>query len=428
MEVDANMKKFFIVLLYILGFPALIGLIAYNSIDMIKGGISYGVFVFVGIIIVVVFALLYFAVVGIMAKNASRKGKKNIYHQTFVAMLLSFCLLGGFWMLIDVAIPDLLADATSNTLYYEDLADNYYARSIVNEELLDEYISRNVANGNLQSKTLEQYQAEGVNNEEVAMLMAIQYNSIDLAGYQTFTGPWIDLALGDRMTIPVLVHLLLDEREVPDLEYYLYNYTTEEVCTDPVYWNVLDMLGTTMEIDTGMQEVADYDMVISLISNKLSELIADPDILGSPIYIDVDGTVVTLTPSNELRGVLDYQSMAWLYQNGAIYAIVMLFSTRKYFLIFAGWLVISNFFIGMLRGMGDELKQKNARPMMANGRYPNNRYPNPNAYANNNPYQPQRMPNRGMYPNYPPEVNMRHDMIQNSRAGLEKRYNIKDYR
>ena len=83
------MKKILIVILHLLGFPALIGLITYNSIDMIKGGISYGVFLFVGIIVTVLFALIYFLVVGIMAKSAKKKNKQNIYRQTFVAMILS---------------------------------------------------------------------------------------------------------------------------------------------------------------------------------------------------------------------------------------------------------------------------------------------------------------------------------------------------
>lgn len=204
------MKKFLIILLSILGFPALIGLIAYDNFNIIKGGISYGVFVFVGLILAVVFALIYLFVCLAMKKSAKKKGKKNLYHQTFVAMILCFCLLGGFWMLLDVALPDFLADATSNTIYYEDLADNYQARSLVNKGLLDEYIKRNVDNGNLNKKTLAQYQKEGIRNQEVKAMLTIHFASIDKAGFATFGGPNLDLALGDRMTIGVLVHLLLD--------------------------------------------------------------------------------------------------------------------------------------------------------------------------------------------------------------------------
>lgn len=378
------MKKFLIVLLSILGFPALIGLIAYNSFEMIKGGLSYGVFVFVGLIITVVFALIYFFVCLGMKNSAKRKGKKNLYHQTFVAMILAFCLLGGFWMVIDVALPDFLADATSNTVYYEDLADNYYARSVVNKNLLDEYIRRNVNNGNLKAKTLEEYQKEGIKNEEVSKMLAIHFASIDKAGYATFAGPNIDLALGDRMTIAVLVHLLLDGREVPELDYYLYDKSADEIITTPVNWNVLDMLGEPMglatldflateekyqEFITGMgatgsaikalyPTVTSFSNGVAGIVNNL--LLADltKELTSSSIYLGIASGELQLVPSNEVKGVLDYQSMGWLNSNGLLYAIVMLFSLRKFFLIWAAWMVLSTLLIGLLRGMGKELKSK----------------------------------------------------------------------
>lgn len=400
MEVNADMKKALQIILHILGFPALIGLIVYNSFEMIKDGISYGVFVFIGIIITVLFALIYFLVIGIMAKRAKRKNKQNIYRQTFVAMILSFVMLGGFWIGLDLGIPDFLADATSNTIYYEDLADNYYARSIVNKELLDEYIKRNVANGNLKSTSLEEYQAQGVRNEEVANLLKIHFKSIDKAGYVTFSGPNIDLALADRMTISVLVHLLLDVREIPETEYYLYDKKTKEVDTSHVDWNILDMLGAPMDIveiqmlgEEGYNEfiegLGDTGEAVKLLApnaKAFREFISGivngivpgimQNITGSPIYIGFNDVKLQLVPSNESRGVLDYQSMAWLDSNGLVYAIVMLFSTRKFFLIFAGWMVLSNFIIGMLRGMGEELKAKNIKK------------DNSNQYRQSRPYNP----------------------------------------
>lgn len=395
------MKKILIVILHLLGFPALIGLITYNSIDMIKGGISYGVFLFVGIIVTVLFALIYFLVVGIMAKSAKKKNKQNIYRQTFVAMILSLCLLGGFWIGLDIGLPGLLKDETSGTIFYEDLADNYYARSVINKELLDEYIKRNVNNGNLKSKTLAEYQQEGVRNEEVAKLVNVHYESIHEDGYVTFKGPSIDFALGDRMTIAVLVHLLLDTRKISEQEYYLYDAKTDKVVTDPIDWNILDMLGTPMDIadldmlgDEGYEDfieglgvagnaiklvaptAEDFRAFIANTANNILPGITE-GITGSPIFLGIDGVTLQLVPSNESRGVLDYQSMGWLNSNGYIYAIVMLFSTRKFFLIWAGVLVVTNFMIGMLRGMGKELKakeKKNSRPVGKLNQRPNYGY------------------------------------------------------
>ncbi len=353
------MKKFLIAILGILGFPALLGYLGYKSYEMIMGGLSYGVFVFVGIIVTALFGLIYLFVCLGMRNSAKKKNKKNLYHQTFVAMILCFCLLGGFWIALDVALPDFLADATSNTIYYEDLADDFEARSKVNEALLNEYIRRNVNNGNLSALTLEEYQKQGIKNAEVANMLKIQFESIDKAGFVTFGGPNIDLALGDRMTISVLVHLLLDEREVPEKEYYLYNKTTKEISKTPVNWNVLDMLGTPMAvinlgtIEPGLQALLKTGMgaINSLLVAKLTE-----DLTSSPIYLGIVDGELLLIPSNESKGVLDYQSMAWLDSNGLIYAIVMLFSTRRLFLIWAAWMVLNNLLIGLLRGMGKEQK------------------------------------------------------------------------
>jgi hypothetical protein len=110
------------------------------------------------------------------------------------------------------------------------------------------------------------------------------------------------------------------------------------------------------------------------------------DITGSPIFLGIDGVSIQLVPSNQSRGVLDYQSMGWLNSNGLLYIIVMLFSTRKLFLIWAAVLVVTNFMIGLLRGMGKELKDKEvktshqqagsspyARPNYG-GAYPNTNY------------------------------------------------------
>ena len=49
--------------------------------------------------------------------------------------------------------------------------------------------------------------------------------------------------------------------------------------------------------------------------------------------------------------------MAWLDSNGLLYAVVTLISVRNIFLIFAIWIILLNFAIGMLRGMGKEHKK-----------------------------------------------------------------------
>jgi len=303
-------------------------------------------------------------------------------------------MLGGFWVAIDVALPDFLADATSGTVFYEDLADDYHTRADVNKGLLETYIELNVANGNLSTKTLAEYKKEGVKNKEVSDLLAIHFKSIDKTGYATFGAPYISMATSDRMTIAVLVHLLLDNREYEEEPFYLYNPDTDKIDTQPVKWNVLDMNGqmTLMEVD--IFTVDGYEKFIASLGDlgpTVKTLFKTPDALKefvlniangsdnpspdlgqeaglvptltydlteSPIYLGFDGSALALIPSANSRGCLDYMNMAWLNSNGLLYAIVALFSLRKIFLIFAVWMIVSNFMIGLLRGMGKELKEK----------------------------------------------------------------------
>lgn len=350
------MKKALQVILHILGFPALIALVVLINLPIIKGGISYGVMVFVGVIVAAVMALIYYVAFICVVKSK----KKSILKQTVTLCLVVFFTLCGFWIVVDIALPNFFADATSKTVFYEDLVDNYQARADVHVALKDEYIRRAYNAHNLPHEneeggyTLEEYQEQGVRNENVQKLLTIQFASIDSDGYASFVDPWIGMANDDRLTIPTLIHLMTDDRtkNMENVDFALYDKALEQVKNDPVLWNVLDMMGKPMDID--MELDGTVSLVINLLSNDLAKIIGDKDILGSPIYISYNDKAITLTPSNESRGVLDYMSMAWLNNNGLLYAIVTLISVRTVFLIFAGWMILTNFMIGLLRGMGKE--------------------------------------------------------------------------
>lgn len=354
------MKKVLQVLLHLLGFPLLIAAVVLINLPIIKGGISYGVMVFVGIIVTVVMAIIYY--IAFLCNVKSKK--KSKFKQTVSLILVVFFTLCGFWVVVDFALPDFFADATSNTVYYEDLVDNYEARAIVQEDLLKEYIRRAYNAGNLPNENvegglaLEDYLEQGMRNETVKELLTIQFASIDKDGYASFAEPWIGMGNADRLTIPVLIHLLLDDRTATmETDFSKYEEAKEELQQDPLMWNVLDMMGKPMDIDAGFDENtgALITTVLDLVGkDSIGNLIGEKDILGSPIYVSANGSVITLTPSNESRGYLDYMSMAWLNSNGLLYAIVTLISIRNLFLIFAGWMILTNFLIGILRGMGKD--------------------------------------------------------------------------
>ena len=327
-----KLKKALEIILHILGFPLLIALVVVSSLSLYKAGISYGIMVFVGLIITVVMAIIYYLVFFLMAKS----GKKTIQKQTIISIIVAAICLGGLWIVIDVALPDLLKDATSDTIYYEDLIDDFNARAEVNKNLLDEYIKRNVANGNLTKLSEEEYLEQGARNKEVMALLKSHFESIDKDGYATFVGPWIDMANDGRLTIPTLVHLIVNKREVVGLPYPL------KEADDPVMWSILDMLGEPMEFELLPENISGivgtFQTAINNILLHVTNAIEDENVVGSP-YIGIEGPSIVLTPSNVSRGVLDYQSMAWLNSNGLIFMITSLLSVRKLFLIFAGVLI-----------------------------------------------------------------------------------------
>lgn len=571
------MKKFkiFEIIFHILGFPALIAALIGVSIDTFKGGIGYGVPVFAGLIVAVVMALIYYIAYFILTAQ-EKKRRKALRSRIeaadrngtprpstadpgrrtgIVLAIIVVCCLTGLWVLIDVALPNPIASATSHTVLYEDLADNWQARGDVHVELLEEFITKAYYAGNLKSKSLNEYLKEGITNKEVKELIRIEFESIDKNGYATFIGPPIDLAQNDRMTIPALVHLLLDKREpvsdengnrldekiplatftarqVPTSEtaitigenyqyirsnqkYIFYTGNFEEignqtdylvifdsnvgyrkiqflsakngessfiytfdnnngtklVCTEykldrvvgvytaaqtdsgykftavengevveetnynslnDIYveqiafdwlegidvfamtvdnvigdtaitpsrwygtnyvalekssvlayanWNVLDMLGTPMgfalpmdtirQINisigplniTGEKLVTEYAPTINDALATLSALASNEKVLGSDLTISLnfDTGELSLIPCNEARGTLDYMRQAWLYNNGLLYVLVGLFSTRKLFLIFAAVISLLSYLIGVMHELGAQCDEKGSK-------------------------------------------------------------------
>lgn len=423
------MKKALCVIFHILGYPLLLAAVLYFNWNIMMSQVkNYGVFVFVGVIVAVVMALIYYICYAAITSKKKKK-RKTIFNQTVRLCMAVVIPMTGLWCLCDIALPDFLADATSSTIYYEDLADNWKARADVNEELLNNFIYLSVKTGTLpkpegmdDEAAVEYYQKLGYNKavkelegneyyKSISGLFAIQYQSINADGYQTFTHPWIDFATSDRLTIPCLVHLLLDKREISQesIKDYKYTEVTEtedgkkEVTTvffavvdkktntielKDVNWTVLDMLGADNDVELDAAIIPKYGALIGQVDigtvpavnelvTTLTKCLAADEILGGDINVLLssgDGKIkITLRPTtgylspeefaktNHHKGVLGYQEMAWLDSNGLVYALVTLFSTRKIFLIFAAWGVFINIMIGVCRGMCKEEKEKRRR-------------------------------------------------------------------
>ncbi|MBQ9144885.1 MAG: hypothetical protein IJX70_00240 [Clostridia bacterium] len=197
------------VALHVVGFPVLFLVVLLINLEVIKGGISYGLPVFVSLIVTAVMAIIFYATYFLVRTKKSR----SIRNQHVIIAIVALCSLMGLWMVVDAFLPEPLETATSSTLRWEDLSDNWAARAEVNEDLLEDYITLNYTLGRLEGETLDTYLKEGNSNDQVAELLKQDFSAIDQNGYATFVGPSIDYAQMDRMTIPVLLHLLLDDRD-----------------------------------------------------------------------------------------------------------------------------------------------------------------------------------------------------------------------
>lgn len=428
------MRKILRVLFHLLSYPALIAVVLWADLEIIKSQYkNYSFYTLIGVLIPVVMMIIFYVVYLIVTRKNSKKTKLC---QTVIVCMLPIFTLGGMWVACDRYLPDVISDATSSTIYYEDLAEeSWKERAEVNEGLLNQFIKMSVMAGTLptpigweEEEAIEYYQSQSVDAElpeladnqyyhTINELLAIQYQSINANGYASFTDPWIGFATGNRMTIPCLLHLLLDKRSVdpddidnldsPTVTYHeddegnividevmfaVFDEDEGEVVLKPLSWTVLDMLGENQEFslgpdlkntvimgedDSGLKVSDVYKLVAKPVESalkSLSVIVADEDLLGAEVYIsfDIETGNLALIPAdteegilraNETEGlygraVLDYMKMAWLNSNGLLYAIVMLMSVRTYFIYFAAWITIMMLLDGCARGMIADEKEK----------------------------------------------------------------------
>lgn len=383
------MKRFLKIILFLIGFPALLGFVVWKSLTVIQEGSTYGFWPYVGIILAGVFALVYliaFIITGVKAKK-NAGNRKKVMGGVVALVIVSFVMTAGLWLVIDIPklLPDILNSATSGTIGFDDLRENYSAQSEVHGNLLDEFIKLNYQNENLDnSYTLDSWLEAGYSSPEVQDLIATNFASMDKNGYVTFKGPWINLADGGRLTIPVLVHLIINEREFQDLPYILkydlipnpykdddFNdkfqnegYYPEHDQEYLVKWSILDMQGTPMEIDLGGILSDDIKSLIlgvtslmpeAIVSvlNTLNECIADDALAGTPIYIGIDAQngdfKLVISSTVESRGMWDYKKSAWLNSNHLLFAVISVFPARQWLYIWGGIVVFTSVAIGALR-------------------------------------------------------------------------------
>lgn len=433
------------IVFYILSFPLYLLLCFLSAYRVAKLGESYGVMAWVGIILAGVFAItMAIIITAFEISYKKHPSKLRIKRQTTKFVIASVALLAGLMVILDIAMPPVLPGPTSNTIYWEDLTDDYLSRAQLNADLLNEFIARNVANGNLGSTPLapdgsnveqvnaliKNYQKEGVRNKQVANLIAVTMNSLDNSGYKTFLGPTIDMANDGRMTVNNILYLVLGQRQPYTEEgetqrtewddFPVYDAQTGTVVmVNTIQWTVLDMMGSPMEVDLSgiigtaglrsfliqtlfaesdtvklgpltitkdnFEEIMEkgvsplipsvYNLLDSILINvsdaasstaiagdKIDVKLTDSDgntnatytykngqWVGKRTHFNKDATTLQIVPSNEERGVLDYQSAAWLNANGLVFALCSVASIRNVCYVFSAVTALMAIIIGYVR-------------------------------------------------------------------------------
>lgn len=379
------MKKVLKLLLFIIGFPALLAFVAWKSVIVLQEGSSYSFWPYVGLILAGVIFIAYLITFIVTGKKSKKNAgnRKKVMRQVVALVLVSFIFTAGIWLVVDIPLPGILDSATSGTVTFDKLREDYADQAEQNGLLIDNFVKWNYANGNLDNgKSLDYWLEQGWSAPEVKNLVSVNFKSIDKNGYVSFRGPWINLADDDRLTIPVLVHLVLNKREFNEEIDFIMNYEmipnliqtddnpenfnrgeelTEEQKELLVKWSILDMQGTPMEIaiDLGnMQSLVTYLLgsmseLIAPLLYTLNEAIADDALAGTPIYIGIDATegnfALKIGSTVEARGMWDYKKSAWLNSNHLLFAVISLFPARQWLYLWGAVVIFASLAIGALR-------------------------------------------------------------------------------
>ena len=135
-------------LFYVLSLPLIVILTAVFCVKTYQLVPYYSFWPFVGVILAGVLCLVFIIVV--MCISLRKKSKRSILMQTVSIMVAALMLTSFIAVVLDVVLPDILAQMTSNTLFYEDLTNETLAseQAEFNAQLDRKFIMLNLLNGN----------------------------------------------------------------------------------------------------------------------------------------------------------------------------------------------------------------------------------------------------------------------------------------
>ena len=498
------------IILGVLSLPVMLVLIVLSSFAIASDASGvHSFWPFIGAILAGVLSLVVLLVVLIGNRKSN---KKTMRTRTIIVCILVFCFTCGLGAIFDIALPDFLCDATSNTMYYEQLTQETSVLSEDAGSLEREFIRYQLLNGNYQkdgnysyahlkdelateiNKAIDDIDAEtdkknagskytkgiaaykaaeeegkdgivgifgskrsydyelyqfiynwyvmpdydysfgiiydtgfGYNmtkRQAVAYLMTEKikethtklcskgimgtpeikelyknnYAQFDRDGYQVLDqNTMITYATSDRMTVPVILRLLLDDHyKTGYYPYTLWNSATGEYTTGSMTWTVLDMNGVSAPIAIELGNAADMlsglgfgGEVIPLLANVLSSYGEDFDGLLNvqlkyvvanltqsydtetgirnagtltvvPELTDDGNLTIVVNSENVERGMIGYMQATWTESNDLLFAVMSICASRNFLFIFGAISVALIFLAGLCAEYAKRAQEKAA--------------------------------------------------------------------
>lgn len=362
---DKKLMKIGYMSMYLLGFPILAIITLVDSIKWDGYGM-YGAGAFASFIAVVVIGVVCAAIHFGIYMYEKKKGKKAGFKLR--AMIIPIVMIFGVFLILEAAMPSVLADATSNTILYEDVVEDSEG---MHQKLVSRVNAYKEKNGIKKDVKFQDAKVQKQFDEIFA--------SMDKA-YKTFNDVAISLALrydmlegisNGKIPLPVLATLIVktcdiefdEEGNVINANKFNQNATIEEIIelnkeeiakalnvllvnmdnisdpkvlndvinevlfvvdtADGIKWNIFQILGENVLVPD-LDPNAEIIKVVQ--EQKLDET-------GAPM-VDSEGNPVLEDKEVVLGSCLGYQDMAWLNGLDQMFFIPLL-AMRNVFIAFA---------------------------------------------------------------------------------------------
>lgn len=260
-------------LCYILTFPVIAGLAFLICMKTAEGADFYSFWPYVGAIVAGLF-LLIFALVALIV---NRKGSKhNAMRRTASLLICCVVLTSVFGLAFDVVFPDVIAKATSNTLYVEDVYNNGIAQAEVIKGYTRHFVRLNLVNGNYDGTLAYQ---ELIADDVVKENATLYKKDEDFKAYATEKGLTTNQAFYE--------YWVADENYYTDLDRELYDF---------IYNNYI-----LMDYDFALKNTVDRKALCLALVDEYSETYAKLCAEG----VKTNGLGALFTSGNE--------KMSWIF-------------------------------------------------------------------------------------------------------------------